>query len=223
MTDTLKNSDSTLLNTVDYFGNRKFSTNDFINKLGDLNPTFLEEVVSLYGKGGKGAGKYYTSNSWISQQLSRLSKQGHLFKLDYETAPKGYGSSVIRYWSTSKDSQIYPDELSPTENYYEGTRQTITVNKYERDIKARKACIDHHGSSCQVCGFDFRAVYGEMGKSFIHVHHITPLSSIGKGYAPDPINDLIPVCPNCHAMLHRTNPPLKPADLQVIISEVSKA
>ena len=219
MADTLKNPDAILLKTAEFFGRRKLSTDDFVKKLGDIDPVFLSDVVVAYGEGGKGAGRNYTSNSWISQQLVRLSNHGHLFKLDYEKAPKEYGSPFIRYWTTSKDSQVYPDELPPTESYYEGARQTVTVNKYERDAKARDACIAHHGSTCQVCDFDFGSVFGEMGKGFIHVHHITPLSSIGKGYVPDPINDLVPVCPNCHAMLHRTNPPLQPAELRVIISE----
>ncbi|MEG1241999.1 MAG: HNH endonuclease, partial [Oscillospiraceae bacterium] len=45
--------------------------------------------------------------------------------------------------------------------------------------------------------------YGEVGKNFIHVHHKIPLNEISEEYVVDPVNDLIPVCPNCHAMLHR--------------------
>ena len=56
---------------------------------------------------------------------------------------------------------------------------------------------------CSVCGTDFHKMYGELGKGFIHVHHIVPISMIGKEYKLDPIKDLVPVCPNCHAMLHR--------------------
>jgi predicted HNH restriction endonuclease len=54
-----------------------------------------------------------------------------------------------------------------------------------------------------VCGFDFVAAYGELGDGFIHVHHVRPLSDIGEEYEVDPIKDLRPVCPNCHAMIHR--------------------
>lgn len=41
---------------------------------------------------------------------------------------------------------------------------------------------------------------------FIHVHHINQISDIGKEYEVDPIKDLIPVCPNCHAMIHSKRP-----------------
>ena len=70
---------------------------------------------------------------------------------------------------------------------------------------ARKKCIEHYGAKCAVsnCGFDFEKLYGDIGKGFIHVHHLTQLSDIGQGYEVDPIKDLRPVCPNCHAMLHQ--------------------
>ena len=63
------------------------------------------------------------------------------------------------------------------------------------------------GKTCAICGFDFAKGYDGIGDGFIHVHHITPISEIGKGYMVDPINDLIPVCPNCHAVLHKYKRP----------------
>ncbi len=51
---------------------------------------------------------------------------------------------------------------------------------------------------------DFSSAYGEdLGQDYIHVHHIVPIATIGESYIIDPINDLRPVCPNCHAMIHR--------------------
>lgn len=54
-----------------------------------------------------------------------------------------------------------------------------------------------------MCNFDFHAVYGDLGQGFIHVHHLKPIHTIGEEYVLDPENDLRPVCPNCHSMLHR--------------------
>ena len=71
---------------------------------------------------------------------------------------------------------------------------------------------------CSICGFDFEKNYGELGKGFIHVHHIVPVSKIGPNYIIDPVKDLIPVCPNCHAMLHRTDPPMDPDVLLKILN-----
>jgi len=110
--------------------------------------------------------------------------------------------------------QIYPDDIA---SYIEGASTQVTVNKYERDPKARKACIKHYQAVCQVCNINFSEVYGEIGFDFIHVHHIVPISKVNNEYEVDPINDLIPVCPNCHAMLHRKSPPYAVNELKKLI------
>ncbi|MBY4733805.1 HNH endonuclease [Cupriavidus pauculus] len=96
------------------------------------------------------------------------------------------------------------EELDPESGVTEGAKRQITVNAYERDPSAKPRCIKRWGTSCIVCGFNFGAVYGELGSGFIHVHHLKPLHTIGEEYVLDPENDLRPVCPNCHSMLHRT-------------------
>jgi 5-methylcytosine-specific restriction protein A len=93
------------------------------------------------------------------------------------------------------------------EKYSEGSIKRITVNAYERDPRARAACIAHHGTNCCVCGFSFGSTFGDVGEGFIHVHHLRQLSDIGEEYSVDPITDLRPVCPNCHAVIHRRLPP----------------
>lgn len=87
----------------------------------------------------------------------------------------------------------------------EGAKKQTTVNAYERNPKAREICIQNYGYKCSVCEFDFEEVYGEIGIGFIHVHHLKPLSEINEEYQVDPVNDLRPVCPNCHSMLHKAN------------------
>lgn len=59
---------------------------------------------------------------------------------------------------------------------------------------ARKECIEHKGTVCSICGMNFEKVYGKIGKGFIHIHHIKPLSEVSEEYIVDPINNLIPVC-----------------------------
>jgi len=107
-----------------------------------------------------------------------------------------------------------PQEPKDGELYVEGGLVSVMVNRYERDRRARVKCIEHWGSTCSVCEFDFEAVYGPLGKGYVHVHHLEELSSIGTSYVVDPIADLRPVCPNCHAMLHRQRPALTIAALK---------
>jgi 5-methylcytosine-specific restriction protein A len=87
--------------------------------------------------------------------------------------------------------------------FSEGALEIVVADRFERDPEARRACIDHYGYGCQICGAKMSDVYGDLGEAFIHVHHRTPLAQIRESYVVDPIRDLVPVCPNCHAMLHR--------------------
>lgn len=96
---------------------------------------------------------------------------------------------------------------------------TMVVNRYERDPQKRLECIEHYGYSCQICGFSFEQMYGNLGVDFCHVHHIEPLGEIGgESKSLDPINDLLPVCANCHEMLHRKRVALKPEELKALIN-----
>lgn len=111
----------------------------------------------------------------------------------------------------------YPDEISADLVFFEGAVKSVLVNVYERNAEARKACVDAYGFSCFACGFSFNNKYGKLGEGYIHVHHLKPISEIGAEYKVDPISDLRPVCPNCHAMIHRSSPPLSIEELKAII------
>ena len=109
---------------------------------------------------------------------------------------------------------------STIEGESEGTALLKLVKQYERSRINRAACIEIHGTVCRICGFDFGYRFGDLGEGFIHIHHIVPLSEMGGSYTLDPRKDLIPICPNCHAMLHRRRPALKPEELlQIRIGE----
>jgi 5-methylcytosine-specific restriction protein A len=100
----------------------------------------------------------------------------------------------------------YNDE--PEKFYSEGKAKQVLVNIYERDKEARKKCLEYYGYKCFICGLVLANIYGEIAEDFIHVHHIIELSAIKKEYKVDPINDLRPLCPNCHAIIHRKSPAL---------------
>jgi 5-methylcytosine-specific restriction protein A len=97
---------------------------------------------------------------------------------------------------------LFPD-VSEEHEYHEGHVRSVKVNAYERSSGAREKCIAYHGVACKICGLDFGERYGQLGEGFIHVHHLKPLHKIGEDYVVDHKKDLIPVCPNCHAMIHR--------------------
>jgi 5-methylcytosine-specific restriction enzyme A len=120
-------------------------------------------------------------------------------------------------WYAADDERPIPGSMADEvadQSFVEGAVTTVTVNAYERNPKARKACLEHYGFSCQICSFDFEKKYGEIGHAFIHVHHLIPLSETDGEYTIDPINDLMPVCPNCHAIIHRARPALMPEQIR---------
>lgn len=109
---------------------------------------------------------------------------------------------------------------SQHESYVEGRRFTVLVERIERDPDARERCISHFGVRCAVCHFDFEERYGALGKGFIHVHHHRlQLASISGVHKIDPIEDLVPLCPNCHAMIHRQAKMLSVKELKQLINK----
>jgi hypothetical protein len=98
----------------------------------------------------------------------------------------------------------FQDPKTPTyEPRLEGAEVLRVLSIHERDPILRSACLAIHGHVCLICGCDLGAIYGELGEGFIHVHHIRPLSGKTQAHKTDPRKDMIPVCPNCHAIIHR--------------------
>jgi 5-methylcytosine-specific restriction protein A len=156
-------------------------------------------------------------NNMIQWARRKLNEKGYLAE-----APRGYwrlsdlGISKAKPLATGQINHVvYPDEIPQAT--IEGAKRPVLVNAYERSSIARQKCIDHHGYACAACGIDLEQVYGVRGKNLIHVHHIVPLASIGESYEVDPINDLRPICPNCHAIIHRTTPPCTIEELKHFI------
>lgn len=118
-----------------------------------------------------------------------------------------------------EDRRNPSEEEAYLESLPEGARTEVTVNRYERTRANREACVSFYGAKCQACGFDFGHFYGPLGDGYIEVHHRTPLSEIGREYLVNPIRDLVPLCGNCHAMIHRRSPALSVEELRGILRE----
>lgn len=115
------------------------------------------------------------------------------------------------------ESEVWDQDNNeePTIGALEGDQNSILVNKYERSRYNRALCLRYYGFSCRGCGIHMEAKYGPIGQNVIHVHHVIPLSLMEGSYRLNPIKDLIPLCPNCHNVVHRVTPPLSIADLNV--------
>jgi len=148
---------------------------------------------------------------WFPQQSGISIKPGVLDALESEWFDFITKNKYIRNSFISND--VVTDIK---ETFREGKSKDIVQTRYERNPEARKRCLTHYGYSCKVCSFNFENHFGEIGKGFIHVHHINQISEIGREYDIDPIKDLIPVCPNCHSMIHSKRPAFAIDEINVI-------
>ena len=105
------------------------------------------------------------------------------------------------------------DESPAVVGFAEGAPTVQQSTSYERDPRNRAAAIAIWGCRCQACGLDFGERYGAVANGFIEVHHVTPVSALEPGTIVDPARDLVPLCPNCHTVAHRRDPPFNVEEL----------
>lgn len=196
-------------------GTAKDYINDYISmRKGCAYKRTIKEAATEYF-----LNRIYRDYGELGLKNALTSVLGHLEY--YESLGKGKLNGIRRiYEQYSKlinnvDLILYPKEEESL--YKEGKAKQVYVNIYERDQNARKKCIEYYGYKCCVCGILLSDKYGTIGQDFIHVHHIKSLSTIKKEYTVDPINDLRPVCPNCHAIIHRRIPSYSIEELKEII------
>lgn len=164
----------------------------------------------LHHLGIVGSHKGIFASTSVKEALELLKSNGNEFNTiveaiqRYTSGSETISTKEIDYETILKDIESDVVENGEFPKKYEGTARTYFGKRYERDPENRRRAIELHGISCQVCGFNFEEVYGERGKDFIEVHHMKPLSTFGgESVEIDPQTDLIPLCSNCHRMIHR--------------------
>ncbi len=134
----------------------------------------------------------------------------NLIEIKRGTVPESYSETSKGKIGTAES--VSPLQDSPasdlvTEVVTEGGKKLIFTYKYERNPRLKKQALQEYGYSCSVCGFDFEETYGALGKEFAEVHHIVPVS---EGERENDYRNLVPLCPNCHRMIHRLYKDLMP-------------
>ena len=96
------------------------------------------------------------------------------------------------------------EQVENENDFSEGKKKYRLSSFFERKAKIRAETVKFHGLKCAVCSFDFVETYGELGKDFIEVHHIIPISSFDGERNVNPQTDMTVLCANCHRMMHRS-------------------
>ena len=112
------------------------------------------------------------------------------------------GASDLDIGNTALVHETEHDLPETVQGALEGTESYREHRVLERSARNRALALLHLGTDCAACGFNFDEVYTpEHAREFIEVHHIKPLSQ-GLQYV-NPLQDLVPLCANCHRMVHR--------------------
>jgi len=85
---------------------------------------------------------------------------------------------------------------------------------YQRNRALIASIKETSDYTCKLCGFNFELAYGEIGHKYIVAHHLRLLAS---GPTTTKIEDIVLVCANCHAMIHKENPPIEIEKIRSII------
>lgn len=204
-----KESDIEFVTTLYHFPNSKATATDIAAEMGVMYPSLNLKGAAIvkrimkrkpnvdYPKREDGTYRYWNTLFYGGD----AEKKG----MYYWQLRDELKEALTRYLNDEPAQIAQEISYAEAEVLYEGAKKTIVVNRYERNETARKRCLAHYGYTCTVCELRFEEMYGDIGKGFIEVHHVTPLHTINERYVVDPIRDLRPVCSNCHSMIHRGN------------------
>lgn len=105
--------------------------------------------------------------------------------------------------STPKETAQSVSHQPKEREMTEGEKKHVEFETAHRNPKLRQACLDKYGYQCQCCGMDFASMYGEeLGANFIEVHHLQMISTYDENRPEDYVENLVPLCSNCHSMIH---------------------
>lgn len=193
-----------LSNEPHYFGTgvideirQQPGTNNFFAKIKDYN--MFNEAISFK------EGEVYLENK--ANEYKAANPKANYFRGNAvrELSKEEYDNIISR--ATLLNQQLgepYEDyEEFHTSNVKEGKKTGYYTTKYERSKINRDKALKLHGYNCCICDINFKETYGDIGEGFIHIHHVNPLYSLESEVVIDPSMDLVPVCPNCHAIIHR--------------------
>lgn len=144
-------------------------------------------------------------NQWQKLELG-LRKQGIVFEELESKELKRLLEDMIAPIFGMCVALIGIEDIDADSSALEGDPVEAMSRRYERKPVNREICLSLRGRRCYCCNMDFGEVYGPATDGHIEVHHITPVSGMGAGYQINPVTELVPICSNCHSVVHITKP-----------------
>jgi 5-methylcytosine-specific restriction protein A len=188
---------------------------DSFHSLLEYNKTKYEKFI--FQIDGVSEKEHLSSVEWLDLELDVFSPY-YDGDSEFKALEDGLRDTLNLILLLCTASEIWTSELDTQnpEYKFEGSRIEKTIQTYERSRFNRSICLEYYGFMCRGCGNILEEIYGPIGAQVIHVHHIVPVSQMNGGYVLNPIKDLIPLCPNCHNIVHQQNPPLAMESLKIL-------
>lgn len=186
----------------------------FYKKLLDLNG-----VIELIINGErKNINESLLIKEWNSIEL--INKSRFIDVLDFnEYNYENFKDILSAFWGVVLSFSNISNNNTKKQLLFEGKQKYKISKLYERSLINRQACILLKGTNCTVCGMSFEDKYGKIGRNFIEIHHLIPISTYKTQTKINPLTDLIPLCSNCHAIIHKKQPPYSIEELKEKINE----
>ena len=100
----------------------------------------------------------------------------------------------------SDDNEVFPEGEVLSRIHRGRERNQRAIDRKKQQVLQEMGTL-----ACEVCGFDFKVVYGTLGEGFAECHHIVPLSQLPNRKGTR-LLDLAILCANCHRMIHKSCP-----------------
>lgn len=163
--------------------------------------------------------KFATEEEYRACPLLSLGKQVSIKKPGISVMP-GYVRVIAA--EAGVPSPFAPPSLdidihAATSGVLEGRRRLVMHLERERKqavVRTKKRTAS--SLACEICGFSFKATYGNDAAEYCEVHHLLPLTN-NDDITKTSVDDLCIICANCHRVIHLNNPPYSLADVRSMI------
>ena len=203
-----------------FYKDTKSEKNDFYCEIKDFVPFSKSVPIKIHGEYIEHIPET-RRNNYFRDGVRSINKQ--VYDKIVSTSEIELKNNKIVEYPTNDLNQGLSLALE-SESFMEGDKKFRYSAYYERNPRLRLIAILIHGYDCQVCNFNFKNFYGEIGEGFIHIHHLKPISNYGKNNKINPKEDLAALCANCHSMVHRyKNKTINIEELKTFIDKQKKS
>ena len=169
---------------LEFYNSLRLSRHEFDGEVSETRKGFQRPLARQHKE---------TIRQWGGSSRTRI--WGHLEKLIQNSDMARSVEDVEAMVGSDRDAVVYD---------MEGAKKFRVMTSRERNPKLRRRAMEINGLNCTVCGFNFEEYYGAWGRGFIEIHHLKMISEYAEGGSEtNPETDLIPLCSNCHRMVHR--------------------